>query len=170
MPTVMNVYKGAPCNVKELSKAGAQPRGTLEFAKAVGFSAATSAASAATSAVSTATSAVSTTASAVSTAPSAAAAAAAAAGSAFLGLADPEGTPSHVLAIKAADGGFPLFPAIQGYKGKPAGAPGFTIHGNMEVNGSTKVVEERTNFVLGSREGQIAHVEFHLFVWNSTLN
>ena len=166
----MNVYKGAPCNVKELSKAGAQPRGTLEFAKAVGFSAATSAASAATSAVSTATSAVSTTASAVSTAPSAAAAAAAAAGSAFLGLADPEGTPSHVLAIKAADGGFPLFPTIQGYKGKPAGAPGFTIHGNMEVNGSTKVVEERTNFVLGSREGQIAHVEFHLFVWNSTLN
>ncbi len=171
MPTAMNVYKRRACNVQIVNcRALNGPDLSLGLLKpvseAVGLSATFSAASATTtvtSATTTVTAAASpVTAAAVAAASTATATATATTGSAFLSLTDTEGAPIHVIAVEAADRGFAVFAAAQCYKGKPTRAPGFTVKGDMEIHGPAEVFEEGTDLVFGCREGQIAHVEFHL--------
>jgi len=128
--------------------------------EAVALSATFSAPTAATAITATATTAV--TAAAASPVAAATATATATAGGAFLGLTDTEGASVHVGAVEAADCGFAMFATAECYKGKPTGAPGFTVKGDMEIHGPAEVIEERADLVLGCREGQIAHIEFHL--------
>ena len=167
MPTAMNVYKRRACNVQIVNcRALNGPDLSLGLLKpvseAVGLSATFSAASATTT-VTSATTTVTAAASPVTAAAVAATATATATtGSAFLSLTDTEGAPIHVIAVEAADRGFAVFAAAQCYKGKPTRAPGFTVKGDMEIHGPAEVFEEGTDLVFGCREGQIAHVEFHL--------
>ncbi len=87
-------------------------------------------------------------------------------------IRDRQGSATHIGAIKTPDSCFTLFPAAQGYKGKAARPAGFAVQGDMQINYPSKVFELGADFVFGSGEGQIAHVEFHLCcsVRQSSLN
>lgn len=84
--------------------------------------------------------------------------AASTAGLAFLGFGDSQGASTEVLAIEFVPGRLPFGTARESDKCKPAWSPCFAVQWDVEVGYRAVLFKEASDFAVGGRKGQIAHV------------